>query len=182
MILFATADFQSSPNFNFIGIVLVCISVIADAFLPNFQERVFEQGSSRVEVTFYTNILTLVVLTISTLASGDLQKTLLYVLDHQYSGAIMLTYTFMAYIAIMFHMNLVKEYGGITAVLVGNFRKALTIVLSFIAFPKLYHPFYVLGGVLVFGGLTANAFMKEAQLKAASQRDGSVKALANVPA
>ena len=33
-----------------IGIILVSVSVVADAFLPNFQERVFDQGSSRNEV------------------------------------------------------------------------------------------------------------------------------------
>jgi solute carrier family 35 (adenosine 3'-phospho 5'-phosphosulfate transporter), member B3 len=77
----------------------------------------------------------------------------------------MVIYTFLAYIAIMFHMSLVQEYGGIVAVLVGNFRKALTIVLSFIMFPKLYHPYYVIGGILVFGSLTTNAFMKEAVTK-----------------
>lgn len=65
----------------------------------------------------------------------------------------------------MFHMSLVQEFGGITAVLVGNFRKALTIVLSFIVFPKLYHPFYAIGGILVFGSLIVNAFMKEAMIK-----------------
>ena len=41
------------------GIALVSVSVIADAFLPNFQERVFDHGSSRIEVTFFTNILCL---------------------------------------------------------------------------------------------------------------------------
>jgi adenosine 3'-phospho 5'-phosphosulfate transporter B3 len=65
MILFATAEVETSPNFNFIGIGLVSLSVIADAFLPNFQERVFEHGSSRVEVTFYTNVLCLFFMTIS---------------------------------------------------------------------------------------------------------------------
>lgn len=33
-------------------------------------------------------------------------------------------------------MVVVKEYGGVTAVLVGNTRKAMTIALSFIVFPK----------------------------------------------
>ena len=33
-----------------VGIILVSVSVVADAFLPNFQERVFDQGSSRNEV------------------------------------------------------------------------------------------------------------------------------------
>jgi solute carrier family 35 (adenosine 3'-phospho 5'-phosphosulfate transporter), member B3 len=78
MILFAAADMQSSPSFSFIGIILVCISVISDAFLPNFQERVFEQGSSRVEITFYTNILCLFVMTCSLSASGDLHVSYIF--------------------------------------------------------------------------------------------------------
>lgn len=76
MILFAAADMQSSPSFSFIGIFLVCASVVSDAFLPNFQERVFAQGSSRVEVTFYTNALCLGFMTVSLTASGDLQVLL----------------------------------------------------------------------------------------------------------
>ena len=50
MILFAVADFEVSPKFNYYGIGLVSLSVVADAFLPNFQDKVFESGSSRVEV------------------------------------------------------------------------------------------------------------------------------------
>ena len=44
MIFFAAADFTTYPEYNSYGIVLVSISVVADAFLPNVQERVFEQG------------------------------------------------------------------------------------------------------------------------------------------
>ena len=46
-------------------------------------------------------------------------------------------------------------------VLVGNTRKAMTIVLSFVLFPKPYNWMYVAGGVLVFGSLVGNALMKE---------------------
>lgn len=95
-----------------------------------------------------------------------------YARSDAFAASVMLVYTFLAYIAIMFHMSLVQEFGGITAVLVGNFRKALTIVLSFVMFPKLYHPFYVIGGVLVFGSLIVNAFMKEAITKS-HQNGGS---------
>lgn len=78
MVLFAAADFNSYPNFNMYGIGLVSISVVADAFLPNFQEKIFEQGASRAEVTFFTNALTLLFMSISLAYTGDLQvrKTL----------------------------------------------------------------------------------------------------------
>ena len=77
-------------------------------------------------------------------------------------GAVVLTiYTFLAYIAITFHMTLVQEFGGIATVMVGNTRKALTIVLSFVLFPKPLSWLYFLGGVFVFGGLTSYAYWKD---------------------
>ena len=145
----------------YIGIVLVCISVLADAFLPNLQERVFEQGSSRIEVTFFTNILCLFAMTFAFTLSGDLPAALAYALANPYALALLAVYTFIAYIAITFHMALVKEFGGITTVLVGNTRKAMTIVLSFILFPKPTSVLYVFGTILVFGSLIGNAYMKD---------------------
>jgi solute carrier family 35 (adenosine 3'-phospho 5'-phosphosulfate transporter), member B3 len=161
MVLFATADFQVYPKFNFVGIILVSVSVFADAFLPNFQERVFDHGSSRIEVTFFTNILCLGAMTVAFGSTGDLTTAVSYALANPHALFLMTVYTFMAYIAITFHMALVKEFGGITTVLVGNTRKAITIVLSFVLFPKPVSYLYVLGGILVFGSLCGNAYMKE---------------------
>jgi adenosine 3'-phospho 5'-phosphosulfate transporter B3 len=174
MVLFATADFQVYPNFDFIGIILVSISVIADAFLPNFQEKVFDHGSSRIEVTFFTNILCLMAMTIAFTATGDLQEAFGYALANPNAIVIMAIYTFLAYIAITFHMALVKEFGGIVTVLVGNTRKAITIVLSFLLFPKPVSILYAFGGIMVFGSLIGNAFMKERVMSAggSNKRDG----------
>lgn len=88
----------------------------------------------------------------------------------------MAVYTFLAYIAITFHMTMVKEFGGITAVLVGNTRKAMTICLSFILFPKPISYLYALGGLLVFGSLTANAYMKELSSGSRGKKEGPVLA------
>lgn len=137
------------------------VSVCADAFLPNFQERVFDQGSSRLEVTFFTNILCLTFMTIAFTATGDLPLAFAYAMANPHALYLMIIYTFLAYIAITFHMALVKEFGGIVTVLVGNARKAMTIVLSFLLFPKPMSPLYIVGGVLVFGSLIGNAYMKE---------------------
>ena len=73
----------------------------------------------------------------------------------------MAIYTFIAHIAITCHMILVQKYGGVAAVLVGNFRKALTIYLSFLLFPKPQSIWYVIGAVCVFGGLLAQEYTRE---------------------
>lgn len=161
MVFFAAADFQVYPDFNILGVGLVSISVIADAFLPNYQERVFDHGSSRIEVTFFTNILCLAFMTVFFTLTGDLGTALTYALANPHALYLMSIYTIIAYVAITFHMALVKEFGGITTVLVGNTRKALTICMSFLLFPKPVSYLYVLGGILVFGSLCANAYFKE---------------------
>jgi UAA transporter family len=60
-------------------------------------------------------------------------------------------------------MSVVKQYGGVTAVLVGNARKAMTMMLSFLLFPKPFTPEYAIGGMLVLTGLMANVYMKSRQ-------------------
>lgn len=161
MVFFAAADFQVYPDFNILGVGLVSVSVIADAFLPNYQERVFDHGSSRIEVTYFTNILCLGFMTVFFTLTGDLGTALTYALANPHALYLMVIYTIIAYVAITFHMALVKEFGGITTVLVGNTRKALTICMSFLLFPKPVSYLYVVGGILVFGSLCGNAYMKE---------------------
>ena len=67
----------------------------------------------------------------------------------------------MAYVAVSFHMTLVQELGSVAAVIVGNARKALTIVLSFVLFPKPFSVYYVFGVILVFGSVILNVVLKE---------------------
>ena len=125
--------------------------------------------SSRGEVTFYTNVLCLAAMTVTFTATGDLQEAFFYTMESGHAFWLMLLYTFLAYIAITFHMALVQEYGGIVTVLVGNTRKAITIVLSFLLFPKPMSSLYIYGGILVFGSLVGNAVMKEHHLSMIGQ-------------
>jgi adenosine 3'-phospho 5'-phosphosulfate transporter B3 len=71
-------------------------------------------------------------------------------------------------------MTLVHELGSVAAVIVGNARKALTIVLSFILFPKPFSIFYVFGVILVFGSVILFVVLKErSQAQLVSKHDWS---------
>jgi hypothetical protein len=72
----------------------------------------------------------------------------------------MTVYTFVAYIAISLHMTVVKRFGGVAAVVLATARKGMTLVLSFILFPKAFSWYYVLGAVLVLGGLLLSSLIK----------------------
>lgn len=160
LVLFAAADWELAPSFHPVGLAFVSMSVCADAVLPNAQERLFRMGSSRVEVTFFTNIFTLVAMTITTLISGDLLGLIAFARTNRLLCIYMTIYTFIAYITISLHMTVVRKFGGVAAVLVATGRKGMTLILSFLLFPKAFSWLYVFGGVLVLGGLLFSSLVK----------------------
>jgi solute carrier family 35 (adenosine 3'-phospho 5'-phosphosulfate transporter), member B3 len=160
LVLFAAADWTLTPSFHPIGLVLVGLSVCADAILPNAQERLFRLGSSRLEVTFYTNFFTLICMTLTTYLSGDLIGILRHAISDHQLALYMVVYTFVAYIAISMHMTVVKRFGGVAAVVLATARKGMTLILSFILFPKAFSWYYVLGAILVLGGLLIHSLIK----------------------
>ena len=66
-------------------------------------------------------------------------------------------------------MTTIKSFGGVTTVLIGTARKAMTIVLSFAIFPKEFSWYYVVGTMLVLGGL-ANAELEKVREKDSTER------------
>ena len=160
LVCFAAADWQLTPSFHPIGIILVSLSVFADSILPNAQERLFRLGSSRLEVTFFTNIFTLLAMTVTTLLSGDLLGLLDFARNKNTLLAYMFVYTFVAYIAIAIHMTVVKRFGGVAAVVLATGRKGMTLILSFVLFPKAFSWLYVLGATLVLGGLLVSSLAR----------------------
>ncbi|CAM9474450.1 unnamed protein product, partial [Chrysoparadoxa australica] len=144
MVTFAMADAKGrrlcSSCFFFL---LSSKRVRADAILPNFQERVYEAGSSRLEQTYYTNLCTAVILVCSMAASGNLSDVVRVAMADGQLALCMVVYGVVAYVAIYFHMTVVKKYGGVTAVLVSNLRKFFTICLSFLLFPKPFSALYL---------------------------------------
>lgn len=174
LVMFAAADWTTSPTFRPIGLTLVSLSVVADAILPNAQESVFKLGSSRLEVTLYTNIFTLSIMTLSTLLSGDLVQSLQMMVENRRLAMYFLVYTFIAYIAISFHMTVVKRYGGVAAVLVATGRKAMTLIVSFLIFPKQFTWLYPVGALLVLGSLLVASLAKVRASKAAATSRNSL--------
>jgi hypothetical protein len=160
LIIFAAADWELTPSFHPSGLAFVSLSVCADAILPNAQERLFRLGSSRLEVTVFTNVFTLMAMTLTTVLSGDFFGLIAFSKTSQIACLYMGIYTFIAYIAISIHMTIVRRFGGVAAVLVATGRKGMTLVISFIIFPKGFSWFYIVGAILVLGGLLLSTLFK----------------------
>lgn len=175
LVFFAAADWELAPSFHPVGLILVSLSVCADAILPNTQERLFRQGSSRLEVTLYTNIFTLAAMTLITLISGDMLGSFSLIHGNSKLASYIAIYTFIAYFAISMHMNIVKRYGGVTAVLVATGRKGMTLILSFLIFPKQFSWLYPAGAILVLSGLLFSSLFKMQKDEKRNPDDRSLK-------
>lgn len=84
--------------------------------------------------------------------SGEIRHTfLLYVV----------AYILISHIAVSAHTAVVKKFGGVAAVFVGTARKGMTLILSFLIFPKESNWKYAAGALLVLGGLTVASLEKQ---------------------
>ncbi|KAL7570003.1 hypothetical protein ACA910_017050 [Epithemia clementina (nom. ined.)] len=181
LIMFTAADWKLAPSFHPIGLILVTLSVFADAILPNAQERLFGMGASRLEVTLYTNVFALLAYTVTTFASGDLMGAMALVLKDHLLATYFLVYILVAYFAISMHMNVVKRFGGVAAVLVATARKGMTLILSFLLFPKGFSWYYPIGATLVLGGLLLASMYKMKKGKSHSKNKNNNKSKTTPP-
>lgn len=85
------------------------------------------------------------------ISNGIKQKFLLYII----------AYILISHIAVSAHTAVVKKFGGVAAVFVGTARKGMTLVLSFLLFPKESNWKYAVGAVLVLGGLAVASLEKQ---------------------
>ncbi|KAL3800482.1 hypothetical protein HJC23_011719 [Cyclotella cryptica] len=72
-----------------------------------------------------------------------------------------IAYILISHIAVSAHTAVVKKFGGVAAVFVGTARKGMTLVLSFVLFPKESNWRYAVGATLVLGGLTVASLEKQ---------------------
>ncbi len=162
------ADFVLDPlQFNSMGLVLVSGSVVADSILPNAQEQLFKAGSSRLEVTVFSNLFSLIGMTVVTVGNGALLQFADMIRRDSTLAMYFAIYTILSYASISCYMILVKRFGGVTAVVLTTARKVMSLVLSFILFPKGFSWLYVYGSLLVLGAVMMASVCK----KMGSHRD-----------
>lgn len=141
------------------GIILLVFAVSGDAIVPNFQQYLMGQLDVSVDdVMINTNIIGFIVLFLylvltsniqALLSNPDLNITFLLKLAGVglSLGCGVLSYTF-----------LIKEAGSVTAIAVSTLRKIVTILLSYLFFPKPFTTIQAIGTVAVIGGILMESF------------------------
>merc|ERR1712131_169528 len=161
LIFFTLGDSESSPDFNMTGILLIVLSLAADAVIGNVQEKAMKQyGANQVEMVLYSYSLGTVYLFFGQVASGNFMPATRYFNEHPEVYFLQFTFSFFGYVGVQFVLSMVKAYGALPTVTVTALRKVLTITLSFIFFAKPFTIQYVWSGLLVLLGISFNIYSK----------------------
>lgn len=87
-----------------------------------------------------------------------------------------IAYVLISHIAVSAHTQVVKKFGGVAAVFVGTARKGMTLILSFVLFPKESNWKYAVGAALVLGGLAVASLEKQRNRKKRDSTNEEVNA------
>eukprot|EP00455_Lapot_gusevi_P013437 TRINITY_DN16544_c0_g1_i2.p1 TRINITY_DN16544_c0_g1~~TRINITY_DN16544_c0_g1_i2.p1 ORF type:complete len:409 (-),score=36.62 TRINITY_DN16544_c0_g1_i2:35-1138(-) len=163
---FTLADAQnSSTGFSLDGVLLLTCSVVLDATIPNFQEKVMNSSpfASSEQVMMYTNLIGLGFLSVLLVLTGELFDAIVFLSQPQHFSVILYLalFSLVAYTGVSFYMALVHEFGGVFAVALTTIRKVLTVVLSFVLFPKQFSTSFLYSGLCVVAGLMLSASSKK---------------------
>ena len=150
----------------FIGPILLTISTVFDSIVPNLQEQLLQKHRVKTsEMILVSNIVMCFVLLAWTVYSGELIFATTYCIQHRDASLILLLQGLCAYLGLKCYLSIIRDYGGVIAVLITNARKVLTISLSFMLFKKAFNERHFIGLILVFVGVYLGYISKKGHKK-----------------
>jgi len=171
----------SDNDTSYYGIGLLIISIMCDAIVPNFQQQLMASptannsnstlpkvhgqgisgsGLSADAVMINTNTVGFAMILVGMLISGSLKDAVsTAVLDPR-----LLVYLVSVGLglstAVLAYTKLIKASGPVVAVAVATLRKVVTMLLSYIIFPKPILSIHVFSGLLVLAGVVISTFCR----------------------
>ncbi|KAI0499376.1 hypothetical protein KFK09_020279 [Dendrobium nobile] len=138
LIFFTLADAQTSPNFSFIGVVMVVGALVMDAFLGNLQEAIFTVNpeTTQMEMLFCSTVVGLPMLIPPMILTGELFKAWKSCSEHLYVYAVLVFEAMATFVGQISVLSLIAIFGAATTAMVTTARKAVTLLLSYLIFTK----------------------------------------------
>ncbi|KAK3003608.1 hypothetical protein RJ639_019730, partial [Escallonia herrerae] len=138
LILFTLADANTSPNFSFIGVVMVSGALVMDSFLGNLQEAIFTMNpeTTQMEMLFCSTLVGLPFLVPPMILTGELFKAWSSCLQHPYVYGVLVFEAMATYIGQVSVLSLIAIFGAATTAMITTARKAVTLLLSYLIFTK----------------------------------------------
>jgi len=163
LVVFMRADIKTSPSLHPLGIALISGSLLLDAAILNLQDHCFAHfGSDEDEVVFVSYAGGSAVLLAACVGSGELETALAFMDSHfagspAFAGFSLLSFATCGYFGVVCVTALTRRFGPLVAALTTTVRKALTLVLSFVLFPKPVVPGHWVGALFFLAGIGLKA-------------------------
>lgn len=153
----SSAPIDASSMQQTLGITLTLLAVCCDAVSPVIQEFLLRQASVPPPVLMVsTNGLALLGVSTAWLWNREWQQwnaAASQMGGHDRFAAVLTAYGLCSYLGIAFLLLLISTWGSAIGVAVTTLRKVVTVVLSFVAFPKQLNWQFAASGVAVLASI-----------------------------
>lgn len=153
---------DKSPDFDFVGIILITLSVGADALTSNFQEFAFFKTlkCSQAEVLAFGSAFGAASGGALLAITGELSAGVEAAAGHTDMYGYIVISSIMGYASVMFVLLLIKHFSATTAEVVKSCRKVLSIVLSFVFFARPINRNHIIGFALFLASILGGVYLK----------------------
>lgn len=163
-IMFSFGDADSSGKHSvsdskandklFQGIIIVLFSLVGDALHSTTQDKLLRQFQSTTsECMLFTNLFASLASLVYIIYTGELFAALAYCSLYPIAYVLFVVRSAVIYLGVLCFILLIKSSGVVVATGVTTVRKILSILLSFIVFPKVWSNKYLFGGLFFVASL-----------------------------
>jgi drug/metabolite transporter (DMT)-like permease len=147
---------QSTP-----GLLLLSVSILCDAIVPNFQKVLLNGGLSANQLMINVNAVGLAALGTYMALTGELRSVAETATEHPWLLLYLTCVGLGLATAVWAYTKLIQATSSVVAVGVSTLRKVATILLSYIFFPKRLLMIHVVSGCVVLTGIILSFVAKD---------------------
>jgi len=139
---------------DYTGIIIVLVSLVADALHSSVQESVLQHHKATIlETMFFSNLFSASLCFIYLLLTGEFLHAIAYCAEYPVAYLIFVVRAFVIYCGVLCFASLIKHFDVVVATSITTIRKILTVLASFMLFPKPFSMNYVYGALAFFASL-----------------------------
>ena len=148
-IFFSLGDTDVSVEFPIKGITIVLLSLIGDSLHSNTQDSLLRHyNASTSEAMLFTNLFAALASLVYIAITGELLAAIAYCQLYPMAYVLFVVRSSVIYMGVLCFMAMIKSFGVVAATSVTTVRKIVSILLSFVLFPKAWSSKYMWGGVM----------------------------------
>jgi adenosine 3'-phospho 5'-phosphosulfate transporter B3 len=137
LVAFTLTDARVSPSFDMLGVALICLALIADALIGNLQEKMFRQFQcSGAEMMSWSALYSSAFALATCVAEGEVVRGTTFLLSSPLAAVSLAIYALFNILGIYFVLAMIAHFGATLTTFTTSLRKALTLMLSFLIYPK----------------------------------------------